>query len=167
MAEAEKAFREGDYYSAERKYGRAIRRQEDLPDPYIGAMLSSLHAYSSSYSLAGNYLAEALVLRPQLVDAPVDLAALHGTGEADKFDRALEAIDQTILRRGAQPEALLLRAYFRYRRGDTTGARGDLVQARTLRESRIEGDASQEQESEDVLLAGIEAFLEQIPEPQS
>lgn len=167
MAEAEKTFREGDYYSAERKYGRAIRRREDLPDPYIGAMLSSLHAYRSSYSLAANYLAKAISLRPELIDAPLDLAALHGKGEADRFDRAVEAIDQTILRRGAQGQALLVRAYFKYRRGDKAGARRDLLQAKTLRESRLAGDASDDEERSDVLLEGIEAFLEQMPQPES
>ncbi len=162
LVEAETRFKSGDFRGALRYYRRYIGRSQTDPRGYVGAMLAGLHQAKSRFGIPAGYLSQALKYDPTLVHVPFDFQALHGRQQGQSLDQALDKIEESILQQGPEPDSLLMRAYFRFRKGQDEQARQDLVEARRLQEALLD----ENQRDNDQLLEAIKTFLNQLPEAQ-
>jgi tetratricopeptide (TPR) repeat protein len=125
-------------------------------------MLASLHQAKTRFGVPAGYLSQALKYDPALVQVSFDFQALHGRQQGQPLDEALDRIEESILRQGNEPESLFMRAYFRFRKGQTDQARQDLLEAQRLQESLLD----EAQKDSDQLLEAIQTFLNQFPEAE-
>ncbi len=127
IRDGEKAFRDGDYNQAVKKFNLAYTLDSKSPEAALSLFHAQFATSKVSYGSADYLLSRTLRLLPELPLAPLDVRGFYGV--PDDYDRHVGQLEQFVREHGGDPGAWLIVTYFRWFNGDISGAEAALASA--------------------------------------
>ncbi|MCK4277118.1 MAG: hypothetical protein KAX78_11420 [Phycisphaerae bacterium] len=127
MAQAEEAFRAGEYQKALSLYRKANELGRDDPESLLGMAYANYALSRYSFASAGYYLQKAIERFPELPLAPLKPAGFYADQET--YERHLGYLKAHLRKRPSDSNALLILGVFRWFEGDVAPAKAALREA--------------------------------------
>lgn len=127
MAQAEEAFRAGEYKKALSLYRKANERGRDDPESLLGMAYANYALSKYSFASAGYYLQKAIERFPELPLTPLKPAGFYADQET--YEKHLGYLTAHLRKRPSDSNALLILGVFRWFEGDFSAAKAALRKA--------------------------------------